>query len=251
MKKVSLLFFIFVLVLIPFYSNPVLSRDITPQEILQNTDEIRSPQADYRVTAKITSIRPNKKNKIVVYEVFMKGKDKTVIKTLRPEIDRGTSLLMLQYDLWIFLPTISKPLRISLQQRLLGEASNGDIARVNFSGDYTPRLINIVTIKGRPFYFLELTAKNDRVTYHKVKLWVMEKTYYPLKAQFYAFSGKLLKTCYYTGYKKILGKIRPTRLVLDNPLVKGKRTIIDYSNMKLTSFPDKIFTKNYLKKLKY
>ncbi len=243
---------LFSLILLVFFNCPqVFAENITAKEILQHVDEIRSPDTDYRVMAKITSIRPRRKKKIAVYEILMKGNDKTVIKTLKPEIDRGTSLLMLRYDLWVFLQTISKPLRISLQQRLLGEAANGDIARVNFSGDYNPRLTGIVTIKGRPFYLLELTAKNDKVTYNKVKLWVMKGTYYPLKGEFYAFSGKLLKICYFTGYKKILGKIRPTRLVLDNPLVKGQRTIIDYYKMTLESFPDKTFTKNYMKKLKY
>ncbi len=234
-----------------FYVIPALSENITPQQILQYTDEIRSPQTDYRVTATITSQKPGKKDKIAIYEILMKGQDKTIIKTLSPEVDKGTSLLMLQYDLWVFLQTISKPLRISLQQRLLGEAANGDIARANFLGDYNPVLIDVVTIKDKPFYFLELTAKNEKVTYHKVKLWVMKDTYYPLKGEFYAFSGKLLKICYYTNYKKILDKMRPTRLVLDNPLVKGQRTIIDYDNMILETFSDKMFTKNYMKKLKY
>ena len=234
-----------------FSYTPGMAENITAQKILQYADEIRSPQTDYRVTAKITSRKPKKKDKIAVYEIFMKGQDRTIIKTLKPEMDKGTSLLMLRYDLWVFLQTISKPLRISLQQRLFGEAANGDIARANFSGDYHPELKKMVTIKGKPFYFLELTAKNEKVTYHKVNLWVMKDTYYPLKGEFYAFSGKLLKICYYTRYKKILGKMRPTRLVLDNPVVKGKRTIIDYYNMHLDSFPDKIFTKNYMKKLKY
>lgn len=219
--------------------------------ILQKTDEVRVPQRDYSVTARLTSIKPGKEEQVVVYQVLMKGREKTIIKTLKPDIDRGTSMLMLRYDLWVFMETISKPLRISLQQRLFGEAANGDIARANFSGDYIPKLEGIEKIRGKEFYVLNLTARNEKVTYHKVKLWVMKGTYYPLKGMFYAISGKLLKSCYYTNYKDILKKKRPTRLVLDNPIVKGQKTIIDYYDMKLEDFSDKIFTKNYLKKLKY
>jgi len=251
MGRLVLQFCVSVMCFLFFYTTPVWSEEITAQKILQYADEIRSPQTDYRVTAKITSQKPDKKDKTAIYEILMKGQDKTIIKTLAPEVDKGTSLLMLRYDLWVFLQTISKPLRISLQQRLLGEAANGDIARANFSGDYNPELIDVVTIKGKLFYLLELTANNDKVTYHKVKLWVMKETYYPLKGEFYAFSGKLLKTCYYTNYRNILDKMRPTRLVLDNPLVSGQRTIIDYDNMVLDTFSDKIFTKNYMNKLKY
>ncbi|MDD4272880.1 MAG: outer membrane lipoprotein-sorting protein [Desulfobacter postgatei] len=233
------------------YSTVASANALTAEKILQNMDAVRNPQSDYRVTAKMVSKKPGKKDKTAAYEVLMKGQDKTIIKTLEPEMDRGTSLLMLRYDLWVFLQNISKPLRISLQQRLFGEAANGDIARANFSGDYDPILTEEVTIKGKAFYLLDLTAKNEKVTYHKVRLWVMKETFYPLKGEFYAVSGKLLKICYFTNYKNILDRMRPTRLVLDNPLVKGQRTIIDYADMRLDDFQDKIFTKNYMKKLKY
>lgn len=250
MKKTMILLAITVSCAI-FQLKELSAEEISAKQILEYADEIRAPQADYRVTARIISKKPGKEDKIAVYEILMKGKDKTIIKTLEPAVDRGTSLLMLRYDLWAFLQNISKPLRISLQQRLFGEAANGDIARANFSGDYDPVLKDTVTIKGQKFYLLELTAKDERVTYHKVNLWVMVDIYYPLKAEFYAFSGKLLKICYYTKYEMLLDKMRPTRIVLDNPLVEGKKTIIDYSNMALDNFPDRMFTKNYLKKLKY
>ena len=251
MTKTKFQRFIWVISFICIFPASAWSEDIIAQKILLLADEIRSPQNDYRVTATIISQRPDKSDKIAIYEILMKGQDKTIIKTLKPAMDRGTSLLMLRYDLWIFLQNISKPLRISLQQRLFGEAANGDIARANFSGDYNPELKGIEEIKGHEFFLLDLTAKNEKVTYHRVKLWVMKDTYYPLKGDFYAISGKLLKRCYYTNYKKILGKMRPTRLVLNNPLIKGQKTIIDYSDMTLEAFSDKIFTKNYLKKLKY
>ena len=235
-----------------FIWSTVASADaLTAEKILQNMDAVRNPQSDYRVTARMVSKKPGKKDKTAAYEILMKGQDKTIIKTMEPEMDRGTSLLMLRYDLWVFLQNISKPLRISLQQRLFGEAANGDIARANFSGDYDPVLTQEVTIKEKVFYILDLTAKNEKVTYHRVRIWVMKETFYPLKGEFYAVSGKLLKICYFTNYKNVMDKMRPTRLVLDNPLVKGQRTIIDYADMRLDDFQDKIFTKNYMKKLKY
>ena len=233
------------------YSTIASANALTAEKILQNMDAVRNPQSDYRVTARMVSKKPGKKDKTATYEILMKGQDKTIIKTLEPEMDRGTSLLMLRYDLWVFLQNISKPLRISLQQRLFGEAANGDIARANFSGDYDPVLTEEVTIKGKTFYVLDLTAKNEKVTYYKVRIWVMKETFYPLKGEFYAVSGKLLKICYFANYKNVLDKMRPTRLVLDNPLVKGQRTIIDYADMRLDDFQDKMFTKNYMKKLKY
>jgi outer membrane lipoprotein-sorting protein len=221
------------------------------EEILEKTDEVRSPQLDYKVFVNITSIKPVRDPRVTKYEVLIKGRNKTLIKTLYPNVDRGTSTLMINYDLWVFLQTISKPLRISLQHRLIGEVSNGDIARANFAGDYNPKVLRIEDIDEKESYVLELLAKNERVTYHRVILWVQKDNFHPLKAEFYAVSGRILKTCLYEGYREVLGRLRPTRLVLDDPLVNGQKSIIEYQDMTLTDLPDKYFTKTYLKKLKY
>ena len=234
-----------------FVATGAAAVELTPEEILLKSDQVRVPQQDFSVKARLISQRPDKEDKIAVYEIMIQGKDKTIVKTLEPRIDRGTTLLMLKYDLWVFMPSISKPLRISLHQRLFGEAANGDVARVNFSGDYTPVLDGMVEINGEPCYLMNLTANDEQVTYNQVKLWVLKKNNFPLKAEFYAFSGKLLKICYYTEYQEMAGGTRPTRLILVDPLLKGKQTIIDYADMQLENFSDKIFTKQYLKKLKY
>jgi len=85
---------------------------------------------------------------------------------------------MVGRDLWVFLPDISKPLRISLQQRLLGDVSNGDLARANFVGDYMPSIEEV----RQAFYVLLLKAKSEDVTYGSIKLWVDKKSFRPLKA---------------------------------------------------------------------
>ena len=234
-----------------FWFPVICMADPSAKAILQKTDEVRSPQLDYKVLVNVTSIKPGRDSKTAKYEVLIKGRNKTLIKTLYPNVDRGTSTLMLNYDLWVFLQTISKPLRISLQQRLFGDVSNGDIARTNFSGDYNPKILRIEDINEKEYYVLELSAKEEKVTYHKVILWVQKDNFHPFKAEFYAVSGRILKTCSYEDYRLVLDRLRPTRLVLDDPLVQGKRSIMKYHDITATDLPNKYFTKSYLKKLKY
>ena len=229
----------------------ICTADPSAEEILEKADEARSPQLDFKVFVNITSIKPGRNPRIAKYEVFIKGRNKTLIKTLYPNVERGTSTLMIDYDLWVFLQTISKPLRISLQQRLIGEVATGDITRVNFSGDYNSKILRIENIDEKEYYVLELLAKDERVTYHRVILWVQKDNFHPVKAEFYAVSGRILKICSYEDYQEVLGRLRPTRLVLDDPLVQGQKSILEYSDMTLTDLPEKYFTKTYLKKLKY
>lgn len=220
----------------------------TAEEILLKADEIRNPPMDYTVFVKVTSIKPEGNSRSGTYEVLVKGKDKTVIKTLSPPIERGRVLLMWGRDMWAYLPDVSKPLRISLRERLLGEVANGDLARANFSGDYTPRLARGESVNGTDCHVLALAANAEDVAYARVLLWVETEGCRPVKAEFYGLSGRLLKSCSYEGYRELAGGIRPTRLIMSDPLVKGRQSILEYDDMKVAPLPDKYFTKDYMKK---
>jgi len=222
---------------------------LTADEIVERADRIRNPGQSYYVLAQITSIRPDAEEKVEQYEVFVKGRDKTAVKTIYPKMQRGRNLLMRGYDLWFYLPNIRKPVRISLQQRLLGQVSNGDIARADFSGDYKASILRTELIDGIEYYVLNLLARNRKVTYHKILYWVNKNDYHPLKTEFYTLSDKLLKTCHFTEYKFVAGDFRPVKMVIEDNLLIGHESILEYFKIERRNFPDKIFNKNYLDKL--
>jgi hypothetical protein len=159
-------------------------------------------------------------------------------------------MLMVGNNLWIYIPTSRNPIRISQQQRLMGQVSNGDVARTNFAGDYVPTLLREEELEGKLSYVLELKAKSKEVAYHRIIYWVEKDSFDPLKSEFYTISGKLLKTAYYQGYEEIQGRERVTRLVIVDNFRKGQSSIMEYSNMEIEEFPDRIFQKSYLKHLR-
>ena len=218
-------------------------------EILKKADQIRFPTEGFQVDIAITSRHADQTTEARKYQVLSKGNDKTVVSVTEPAAERGQIILMSGRDLWVFLPSVSQPVRLSLAQRLTGQVANGDLARANFSGDYTPKLLRTETIDGENHYVLELNAVDRSVTYQRVLYWVKEKNSYPLKAEFYSVSGRLLKSCKYENFKTMAGKIRPTRLVMDDALRAGEQSILEYDAMKLRELPDKMFTKDYLKKI--
>lgn len=242
-KKIILLFFICCFQLLPS-----LFAQVPPDEIVRKVDAVRNPQADYTVSVQVTSYSAKGSIKQASYEVLVKGSDKTLIKTILPEVERGRVLLMRGNDLWAYFPDVSKPLRLSMQERLIGDVANGDIARVNFSGDYNAKLLQVEKIAGKQYYVLELSAKTPEVTYSKAILWAQMDSFWPLKAEFYALSGRLLKTCSYEAYKMLAGSLRPTELVMQDPIVKGKKSIIKYENIQVAEIPEKYFSKDYMKK---
>lgn len=245
MKRLSIILCALSLIL----AAPVHAQELTADEIVKKVDEVRNPELDYETDVRVVSYKPNRPDHATRYDVFIKGKDKTIVKTTEPENERGQSLLMRENDFWAFFPEVSKPIRISLQQRLNGDVANGDIARTNFSGDYSAKILRTEQKSGKDFYVLELSSLRDSTTYGKIVLWVMAENYWPVKAEFFAISGRFLKTCTYENYKTMAGKLRPSKLVLKDAVVKGQYSTIEYNDIKLTEIPEKNFTKEYLNKI--
>ena len=223
--------------------------DELAKSILERADQVRFPSRDFEVAVAINTAGASGSAESRKYRIFSKGKENTIVMATEPASERGQVLLMKGRDLWIFLPTISQPVRLGLAQRLTGQVANGDLARANFVGDYQPKLIRTDEIDGEPVYVLELTAVDRSVTYHRILYWVVQSSYWPRKAEFYSLSDRLLKTCIYEDFRPMAGRVRPTRLVMQDALRSGEESVLEYSDMRLRDLPDKMFTKDYLKRL--
>jgi len=217
--------------------------------IIEKADRIRFPERDFEVEVTITTTGQASNPEPHSYKILSKGKEKTIVMTTEPPTERGQILLLRGNDLWAFMPNVSQPIRLSLAQRLTGQVANGDLARANFAGDYNAAIIRSETIKKQSYFVLELKAGNASVPYHRVVYWVHKNDYRPYKAEFYTLSGRLRKTAYYSEFRRMEGEIRPTRLVMEDALHRGVKSVLEYKNMRLKKLPDKYFTKDYLKKL--
>jgi outer membrane lipoprotein-sorting protein len=232
-----------------YAQQPVSKEDSIAREIVVKADHIRFPQEGFQVDVAITNTNGGRPVGARTYRVLSKGNDNTVLMVMEPAADRGQIMLMKGRELWMFLPNVSQPVRLSLAQRLTGQVANGDLARANFAGDYTPKLVRTERIDGEDHYVLELTAVDRTVPYHRVMYWVKQKSYFPHKAEFYSLSDRLLKTARYEGYQQLAGRLRPSRLVLQDALRKGEESVLVYTGMVLRDLPDKVFTRDYLKRL--
>lgn len=226
-----------------------VQEDVKAQEIFAKADHIRFPAEGFQVDVIITTTAPDAEPDERAYQILSKGNNQTLVQTTAPAIDRNQILLMRDHDLWAYLPNLSQPVRLPLSQRLTGQVANGDLARANFVGDYEPRILRQDKIDGETYYVLQLDAIEQWVTYRRVLYWVNARNSRPFMAEFYAVSGRLLKTCRYQEYKPLGGEARPTRLVIEDALRPDHQSVLQYSNMVLRNLPDKLFTKDQLKRI--
>ena len=210
-------------------------------EILRKVDRNLEPSS-YEMYRKLINIEPNgAKKEFVLYSV-KKGNDKVLALFLDPASDKGRSTLRLGDNMWLYIPNVGKPVRItSLQSVIGGVFNNADILRIDYAAEYDAALDE----EQKDALILMLKAKTAEVAYDRLKMWVDRKTILPVKIEAYAASGILIKTLHFKDIKDFGGGIRrPAVIETDSPLYKGYVSVMLYSGIKQRQFPDEAFTLN-------
>lgn len=212
---------------------------IDPTEILQKVDDVRNPAESYFMSVRIKSSTEKEDS---TFQVSLKGNDKTLVKVLAPKKILGRNMLMLNENMWVYVPNLKRSVRVSLSQKLIGEAANGDISRMRWAGDYDAKIEK----EDKKEYVLFLEQKKKGLTYSKIRARVEKNTFHPLKAEFLTMSGKVVKTAEYKNYKEYAGKMRPSLIHIVDALKSDNYSDIMIEKMEVRNLPDSMFTEKNL-----
>jgi outer membrane lipoprotein-sorting protein len=231
----------------------------TAQEIVAATDRVRNPEQPFRLTVTLTEyIAGSERNhdRLVVFskEDRSTRQFRNLIQYVEPPRDAGKKVLLDGHSLWFFDPASKISIRISAQQRLIGQAAIGDVLTVNLAADYVPTIsgterIQDATRTDRNCWHLDLKAANDQAVYNRVEYWVEQGSYYPIKGKFYSDSGRLLKILYYRGFAEQLGAVRPTEAVIIDAVDTSLATTAAFGDYRFQEIPDAWFQRDYLPRL--
>jgi outer membrane lipoprotein-sorting protein len=214
-----------------------------PSAALARVDAYRTPLDSFSMDIELTSIKGSRRE-VSRLTIYTKGTDRSVVEFTYPTTEKGKALLMLRDAMWIYLPSASKPIRISPLQRLLGQASNGDVARTSFTTDYEATAAIADRLDDRETLKLDLTAKDVSIAYKRIVLWVDAHTYAPIRSDFYVTSGKLVKRAHYREFAEMAGHKTVSRIEIEDLLREGEKTVMAYSNLKARENPERMFSKD-------
>ena len=189
---------------------------------------------------KLINIEPDGSKKEFLIYAAKSGTNKMVSAFLKPESDKGRTTLRLDDNMWLYLPNVGKPIRITSMQSVTGGVfNNSDIMRLDFSTEYS---VTKQEDKGDS-YMLYLKAKNDTVAYDKLVMSVDKKTVTPVTIECYSSTEMLIKTIF---YKKIQdfgnGIVRPAVIETVSPFYKGYKSIMVFGKITPKEFPAEAFT---------
>jgi hypothetical protein len=240
MKSRFAAWFMAVVILPAGISSPADSPD--PQKLLELADQYRVGWDSVVFITRITNFRGDKLEEESQYEVYLQ-RTKSFVKFLNPR-DKGRSLLMLDDDMWIYMPSTSRPIRITPMQRLTGNVSNGDVARTNYAGDYDASLLREEPVDGKTCYLLELKARRRGATYPRIQYWISTSDFAPRKAEFFLTSGKNHKSASYDSFSDFQGKRLLTRMTIVDKIRKDDRSVMEFLRYTPREIPQKYFNKN-------
>ena len=103
--------------------------------LLEKADGYRLPSAAAQVTTRIQVLKGGVLDKERLYAVHVKPGRRSLVLSRSPA-EKGQKVLMVGDDFWIALPSSQRPIRITPAQKLLGDASTGDIATLTWAEDY-------------------------------------------------------------------------------------------------------------------
>lgn len=219
----------------------------TGAEILAQVDRNLQPY-DFEMYRKLINIEPDGSRKEYVLWFLKKDQDKVVTLFVSPASDAGRATLRLGENMWLYIPNVGKPIRITSMQSVVGGVfNNADIMRLDYSVEYD--VTDLREDQGQ--YLLDLKAKTGAVAYDRLKMWVLKDDRVPTRIDCFAATGMLIKTLHFKEIKDIGdGVRRPSVMETKSPLHKGYRSIMISANLKKRQLADEVFTLNYLPRIK-
>ena len=220
--------------------------------ILEKVDKNLSSKN--KILESIMTIKGKRDTRTVTCKSYGEGTKKSFTEYLSPASDKGTKMLKLDGQLWIYTPTTDRIIQISghmLRQSLMGsDLSYEDMMEDRKLADtYNAKVIGEEKIGSTNCWILELTANVSDVAYSARKLWVDTERFIPLKEELFAKSGQLLKTLEMNNIQKIQGKWYPLTMIYKDVLKDGNGTEFKVTDIKFNQdIPDYIFSKAALKK---
>jgi len=222
------------------------AQEMTASELLAQVDRGLNPES-FESYRKLINIELDGTKKEFVLYTVKKGRDKVVALFMDPPSERGRATLRVGDNMWLYIPEVGKPLRItSLQSVTGGIFNNSDILSVDYAVEYDA---TDMTDQGDT-YLLDLKAKTDMIAYDRLKMTVAKDTLTPVDIEAFGASGLLIKSLHFKELKDYGDGIRrPAVVETDSPLYKGYLSVMIFAKMAPRDLSDEVFTLNYLPKV--
>ncbi len=244
-------FNLFILIII-LLSQSLFAQYPFGKKILENIDKNLS--SDNRIIVSKMVVHGQRGSRTIESKSWSIGDEKAFTEYLSPAREKGTKMLKVEDNLWLYSPSTDRTIKISghmLRQSVMGsDLSYEDMMDdKKLSESYDAAVTSEDTIDDRECWIVDLTAKEKDLAYHFRKLWVDKSRTIPLKEELIAKSGKLLKLIELKNIEKLGNRWFPRKMIFKDMLKTGKGTEFIIDSIEFDAdIPEYKFSKASLRK---
>jgi len=226
---------------------PFAHADDNIQALLKKADAYRLSETAMQVETQIIVSKNGHPDKDRQYLVLVRENRQSLV-LMRSPAEKGQKVLMLGDDFWLIMPNSQRPMRITPTQKLLGDASTGDIATLNWAGDYDGKIVAEEPCeegsKARCTH-LSLSSQRKGVTYARIELWLAVGSAEPVRSDLYVQSDKLAKQARFV-VDKVDGRRLVKEMILSDQIEKSRETTVRYLTRTPKRAPDEWYNPMFL-----
>ena len=218
---------------------------LTPEALLEKIDNARVPD-NYEVQITIKNHLAEDRDIEYTIKALVKKDKGSYFEFTAPAREKGRRFLLIEDNLWMYVPGMSKTIRLSPKDNFMGtDFSNSDMMQSHFGDNYAAQRYEELNGK----YLLYLEARTPSVPYKRIEIEVNRSDFTPREVRYYTLSGKLFRRMLLDSIKTFEGEEYPSYMKMENLMIESSFTEATIVSLKKRQdIPNRYFNPLYLKK---
>ena len=220
--------------------------------ILRDIDSMQDfGKQDYSAVYNIVSEKPNENPATTQVKIFRRDQDNQIVILLqKPDKQKGQGYLKIDDNVWFYDPESGNYSHSTMKENINNtDAKSSDFKRYTFADDYDITQTGEAKLGAYDVWVLTLVAKNNEVSYQKVRLTIRKDKPLPLKEEDFSVSDRLMRTILFLPtYMQVGQKLIPAKIKMIDEISKGNQSVLTISDVAVGKLPDSTFTKAFLQR---
>jgi outer membrane lipoprotein-sorting protein len=231
MKRIGMLLLIAAAVLL--LPAAAAAQDGKPEikEVISTIDELYRHDTSHTVM-EMEIVTPHW-SRTLELEAWSEGMDKTMIRILQPQKERGMGTLRIGNEMWNYLPKTNKVMKIPpsmmMSSWMGSDFKNNDLVKeFTFTEDYDFSYTEVDDPQPGTLYIRAVPKPDRPIVWGHVLLAVDRESYLPKWEKYYAEDGELMRVMRFGEVKEFDGIRIPAEMELVPKNKEGHKTVLRY-----------------------
>jgi outer membrane lipoprotein-sorting protein len=222
--------------------------------MLKSIDDLNDfGKQDFSAVFDIVTEKPGENPSTTEVKIFRRDEhDQIVILFQKPEKQKGQGYLKIDDNVWFYDPESGNYSHSTMKENINdSEAKNSDFQKYNFADDFDILKTEEGRLGAFDTWILTLQAKNNEVSYQKIRLTVRKDKPLPLKEEDFSVSDRPMRTVYsLPTYIQVGSKLVPAKKKYVDEVNKGDQSVTTISDVYEGRLDDKYFQKTFLESVR-